>query len=132
MAEVHNLFEEDQTPAPADGAALVLNLEGFEGPIDLLLTLARDQKVDLTKISILALAEQYLTFNHPADQPVCWSLMGYASGWSTAFFGSPLIAIEPVCMGKGDDHCEWKIQSPEDWGDEARPYIEALAGLLGG
>ncbi len=61
MADVHNLFEEDQTPVP-EGAALVLNLEGFEGPIDLLLTLARDQKVDLTKISILALAEQYLSF----------------------------------------------------------------------
>lgn len=41
---------------------LVLDLEGFEGPIDLLLTLARDQKVDLTKISILALADQYLAF----------------------------------------------------------------------
>jgi segregation and condensation protein A len=41
---------------------LVLDLDGFEGPIDLLLTLARDQKVDITKISILALAEQYLAF----------------------------------------------------------------------
>mgnify|MGYP001258688660 CR=1 FL=1 len=41
---------------------LVLDLNGFEGPIDLLLTLARQQKVDLTKISILMLAEQYLAF----------------------------------------------------------------------
>lgn len=41
---------------------LVLALDGFEGPIDLLLTLARDQKVDLTKISILQLADQYLEF----------------------------------------------------------------------
>ncbi len=41
---------------------LVLDLDGFEGPIDLLLTLARQQKVDLTKISILRLAEQYLAF----------------------------------------------------------------------
>jgi len=40
----------------------VLALDGFEGPIDLLLNLAREQKVDLGKISILALAEQYLTF----------------------------------------------------------------------
>ncbi|MGE3624179.1 MAG: ScpA family protein [Bdellovibrionales bacterium] len=52
------------TPAPAAPAAadLVLALDGFEGPIDMLLSLARDQKVDLGKISILALAEQYLTF----------------------------------------------------------------------
>src|SRR5215469_15880045 len=39
---------------------LVLQLEGFEGPLDLLLDLARAQKVDLAKISILALVEQYL------------------------------------------------------------------------
>ena len=41
---------------------LVVDVAGFEGPLDLLLELARDQKVDLAKISILALAEQYLTF----------------------------------------------------------------------
>jgi hypothetical protein len=40
----------------------VLDLEGYEGPIDVLLQLARDQKVDLTHISILALADQYLDF----------------------------------------------------------------------
>ena len=40
----------------------LLNLEGFEGPIDLLLHLARSQKVDLSKISILKLAEQYLEY----------------------------------------------------------------------
>jgi segregation and condensation protein A len=42
--------------------ALVVDVEGFEGPLDLLLMLARQQKVDLAKISILALADQYLTF----------------------------------------------------------------------
>ncbi|MGC6517947.1 MAG: segregation and condensation protein A [Candidatus Puniceispirillaceae bacterium] len=41
---------------------LFVNLEGFEGPIDLLLSLAREQKVDLAKISILPLAEQYLQY----------------------------------------------------------------------
>lgn len=47
---------------PEAAAGLVLSLDGFEGPIDLLLTLARDQKVDLAKISILRLADQYLAF----------------------------------------------------------------------
>jgi segregation and condensation protein A len=42
--------------------ALVLQIDGFEGPLDLLLSLARDQKVDLAKISILQLADQYLEF----------------------------------------------------------------------
>ena len=46
----------------APGEILNINVEGFEGPLDLLLALARTQKVDLTKISILALVEQYLGF----------------------------------------------------------------------
>src|SRR5262249_10600480 len=46
----------------SDEPALVLDLDGFEGPIDLLLTLAREQKVDLARLSILALADQYLSF----------------------------------------------------------------------
>ncbi len=51
------------SPELASGEkALVVDVEGFEGPLDLLLTLARQQKVDLAKISILALADQYLTF----------------------------------------------------------------------
>lgn len=45
-----------------DEPALMVDVEGFEGPLDLLLTLARQQKVDLAKISILALADQYLAF----------------------------------------------------------------------
>jgi segregation and condensation protein A len=47
---------------------LVLRLEGFEGPLDLLLDLARAQKVDLAKISILALVEQYLAVIEGARQ----------------------------------------------------------------
>ena len=47
--------------APPD-TGLVLDLDGFEGPIDVLLTLARDQKVDLTKIKIVPLVDQYLAF----------------------------------------------------------------------
>lgn len=42
--------------------ALIVDVDGFEGPLDLLLELARRQKVDLHKISVLALAEQYLVF----------------------------------------------------------------------
>jgi segregation and condensation protein A len=45
--------------APGEGE-LIVNLEGFEGPLDLLLSLARDQKVDLRRISMVALVDQYL------------------------------------------------------------------------
>jgi segregation and condensation protein A len=44
------------------GETLNVDVEGFEGPLDLLLALARTQKVDLSRISVLALAEQYLVF----------------------------------------------------------------------
>lgn len=57
-------FEEgnDRRPPVEEERQLVVDLEGYEGPIDVLLSLARDQKVDLAKISILALADQYLEF----------------------------------------------------------------------
>ena len=55
-------FEEQrQRIVPAE-ASLVVDLEGYEGPLDVLLALARTQRVDLTRISILQLAEQYLAF----------------------------------------------------------------------
>lgn len=55
---------EDDGGAPRGHDGLVLRLEGYEGPIDLLLDLARDQRVDLSQISILALVDQYLRFMH--------------------------------------------------------------------
>ena len=58
--------QEFDTTLEADRAesepAMIVDVEGFEGPLDLLLALARQQKVDLAKISILALADQYLSF----------------------------------------------------------------------
>ncbi len=55
-------FEEDEREPAPNGLELRLDLDGYEGPIDVLLQLAREQKVDLTRISILQLAEQYLAF----------------------------------------------------------------------
>ena len=56
-----DIFDEGPPPT-ADAERLTLDLDGWEGPLDLLLTLARAQKVDLARISILALVEQYLVF----------------------------------------------------------------------
>jgi segregation and condensation protein A len=55
-------FEAELAQRSGDEPSLMVDVEGFEGPLDLLLTLARQQKVDLAKISILALADQYLAF----------------------------------------------------------------------
>lgn len=60
MAEATDEFEMAVPDEP--GLAFVVNVEGFEGPLDMLLAMARDQKVDLTQISILKLADQYLEF----------------------------------------------------------------------
>lgn len=53
--------------APGDDSALYLELDGWEGPLDLLLDLARRQKVDLRRISILDLVDQYLTYIDRAE-----------------------------------------------------------------
>ena len=53
---------DEARPAARPTGELVVDLDGYEGPIDVLLRLAREQKVDLTKISILQLADQYLAF----------------------------------------------------------------------
>ena len=62
-AENDNSFAED-----ARQITLFVNLDGFEGPIDLLLSLAREQKLDLTRIGILPLAVQYLSYVEQARE----------------------------------------------------------------
>lgn len=52
--------------AAESGEALIVDIDGYEGPLHVLLALARSQKVDLLKLSVLKLAEQYLAFVHEA------------------------------------------------------------------
>src|ERR1700749_4405079 len=65
-AEQTENFDDFEVRAPED--SLVVIVDGFEGPLDLLLTLARNQKVDIAKISILKLADQYLGFIESAKK----------------------------------------------------------------
>src|SRR6266581_3498744 len=58
--------EFDRVIAPDE--ALIVAVDGFEGPLDLLLALARNQKVDIAKISVLKLADQYLEFIESAKK----------------------------------------------------------------
>ena len=59
---MEKLWANDEPERASDDPALVVDVDGFEGPLDLLLHLARAQKVDLARISVMALAEQYLRF----------------------------------------------------------------------
>jgi segregation and condensation protein A len=61
-APMDRLWADNDESRTSDDPALVVDVAGFEGPLDLLLHLARNQKVDLARISIRALADQYLVF----------------------------------------------------------------------
>jgi len=64
MTQAIQTFEEDLPPSqkPHEADALLINIDGYEGPINVLLELAQKQKVDLLQISILQLVRQYLDF----------------------------------------------------------------------
>ena len=91
-------FETGRPAELAEGEpSLVVDVEGYEGPLDLLLALARQQKVDLSKISILALADQYLQFIEAARKIRLELAADYLvmAAW-LAFLKSRLLLPEPV------------------------------------
>lgn len=91
-----------EQPEPvAIGDALVVDLDGFEGPLDVLLTLAREQKVDLKRISILQLAEQYLAFIAAARRIRLEIAADYLvmAAW-LAYLKSRLLLPEPEVEGE--------------------------------
>ncbi len=78
MSEPHNGMDranpdngdEFDAPVRADASidALIVNIDGYEGPLDVLLDLARSQKVDIRRISMMALVDQYLAFVEEAKK----------------------------------------------------------------
>ena len=91
-------FETGRPAELAEGEpALVVDVDGYEGPLDLLLALARQQKVDLAKISILALADQYLAFIEAARKIRLELAADYLvmAAW-LAFLKSRLLLPEPA------------------------------------
>lgn len=81
--------------------ALIVELDGFEGPLDLLLNLARDQKVDLAKISVLKLADQYLAFMEKARATRLELAADYLvmAAWLT-YLKSRLVLPQPEAEGE--------------------------------
>ena len=62
MSEISDTYSNNQPYESFNNDDLIVNLSGYEGPLDVLLIMAKSQKVDLMKISILQLTEQYLVF----------------------------------------------------------------------
>lgn len=89
--------DSERREADDNEAALVIDVAGFEGPLDLLLFLARNQKVDLTRISVLALAEQYLEFVESARRVRLELAADYLvmAAW-LAYLKSRLLIPQPV------------------------------------
>ncbi|MBM3543836.1 MAG: segregation/condensation protein A [Alphaproteobacteria bacterium] len=94
------------------GDRLLVDVEGFEGPLDLLLALARTQKVDLAKISVLALAQQYLDFISEARRLRLE------------------IAADYLVMAAWLAFLKSKLLLPAEKDEEGEPTGEELAALL--
>jgi segregation and condensation protein A len=97
MTDATAFTEDIQDDRGSDEPTLIVDVEGFEGPLDLLLTMARQQKVDLAKISILALADQYLAFVEHARRMRLELAADYLvmAAW-LAYLKSRLLLPEPV------------------------------------
>ncbi len=100
-ADAPNVDDVAPQVAANDDGELRLDLDGYEGPIDVLLTLAREQKVDLKKISILELADQYLSFINHARKLRLELAADYLvmAAW-LAYLKSRLLLPEPPADGE--------------------------------
>jgi segregation and condensation protein A len=94
--ELNEIETFESTPVAAEDA-LIIEVDGFEGPLDLLLALARNQKVDIAKISVLKLADQYLAFMETARRHRLELAADYLvmAAWLT-FLKSRLVLPQPA------------------------------------
>ena len=66
-------------------------------------------------------ADSHLQLFGIGEDPACWSIVGYASGYVTQFFNRPVIFKETACVACGDAHCHIVGKPLADWGDD--PYL---------
>ena len=67
-------------------------------------------------------AEQHLLHHGRADQPVCWSLCGFASGYLSFVSGEEVLCVEQRCVGRGDPVCELIGKKKTEWGGAAEEH----------
>jgi two-component system response regulator HydG len=68
-------------------------------------------------------AEQHLLHLGPADEPVCWTLTGFASGYLSYANGREVYCVEDRCRGKGDPACHLVGRFKEEWGPAIEPHL---------
>ncbi len=126
-----DFFDPDGTAARLAAEALVVDVDGFEGPLDLLLALARSQKVDLRRISILKLAVQYLSFVEAAKRLRIELAADYLvmAAWLAYLKSRLLLPPDPTEEGPSGDelaaHLAFQLQRLE-------AMREAAARLMAG
>jgi segregation and condensation protein A len=111
-----------RAPVEADEHALIVDVEGFEGPMDLLLELARQHKVDLSQISILALADQYIAYIESARAMRLEIAADYLvmAAWLTYLKSRLLIPAPPAVDGEA---------SPQDMAARLAFRLQRLAAM---
>ena len=120
-----DFFDAEGTEARLAAEALVVDVDGYEGPLDLLLALARSQKVDLRRISILRLAEQYLAFVEAAKRLRIELAADYLvmAAWLAYLKSRLLLPPDPAEDGPSGDelaaHLAFQLQRLEAMRDAA-------------
>jgi sugar diacid utilization regulator len=69
-------------------------------------------------------AEQHCRHFSLSDEPVCWTLTGYASGYTSAIFGHRVLFREIKCVGMGDEFCQVVCKPVEEWGAEIEGELD--------
>ena len=123
MTALETVPEFDTTITPDE--ALIIEVDGFEGPLDLLLALARNQKVDIAKISVLQLADQYLAFmdsvrNRRLELAADYLVM---AAWLIYFKSRLVLPQAEAGPGPGADEMaaalRWRLQRLQSMRDSA-------------
>jgi segregation and condensation protein A len=109
---VENFDDFESSAITASDDALVVTVDGFEGPLDLLLTLARNQKVDIAKISVLKLADQYLEFIEEAKRV------------------NLELAADYLVMAAWLAYLKSRLVLPQEKGQEGEPSADEMATRL--
>ena len=112
MSEAHEAFDAFDAPLSPEEGGLVVAVDGFEGPLDLLLALARNQKVDIAKISILTLADQYLEFIENAKKL------------------NLELAADYLVMAAWLAYLKSRLVLPQEKGPEGEPSVDEMATRL--
>jgi two-component system, NtrC family, response regulator HydG len=68
-------------------------------------------------------AEQHLLHLGPSDEPVCWTLTGFASGYLSRAYDMEIYCLEERCRGKGDAICRLVGRTREEWGEAIVPHL---------